>query len=79
MLLDIGMPGLDGYTLARRLQSLPCRQGMLLVALTGYGQEEDERLAQEAGFDLHRTKPLDRRALSLLLAAAQAHRKPRDA
>lgn len=79
VLLDIGMPGLDGYTLARRLQSLPCRQGMLLVALTGYGQEEDERLAREAGFDMHRTKPLDRRELGFILTAAQERRTQREA
>ncbi|HKD38383.1 MAG TPA: ATP-binding protein, partial [Pirellulales bacterium] len=57
VLMDIGLPGTDGYELARQVRSQPEFQGMLLVALTGYGQEEDQRRSQEAGFDLHLIKP----------------------
>jgi CheY-like chemotaxis protein len=65
--LDIGLPGMDGYEVAQRL-----RQGLahqpLLVALTGYGQEEDRRRSEEAGFDHHLTKPVDPELLQKLLA-----------
>jgi PAS domain S-box-containing protein len=57
MLMDIGLPGTDGYELARQVRSLPEFRDVLLVALTGYGQEEDQRRSQEAGFDLHLVKP----------------------
>jgi len=59
VLLDIGLPGLDGYQVARKLRRHPSLAGAILVALTGYGQEEDRRLAREAGFDHHLTKPVD--------------------
>lgn len=74
VILDIGMPGMDGYTLARLLADHPLRRRFLLVALTGFGQEEDARLAVEAGFDHHRTKPLDRRELTRVLDLALLHR-----
>jgi PAS domain S-box-containing protein len=68
VLLDIGMPGMDGLEVARRLrQDLGLKQ-VLLVALTGYGQEEDRRRSHEAGFDAHLVKPADVRALERLLA-----------
>ncbi|HEY2417359.1 MAG TPA: response regulator [Steroidobacteraceae bacterium] len=57
--LDIGMPGLDGYELARRIRLQPWGQAMVLVALTGWGQENDRRRSHEAGFDSHWVKPLD--------------------
>lgn len=64
--LDIGLPGLNGYELAQRLRQLPGYES-LLVALTGYGQEEDRRRALEAGFDDHMTKPVHFDALQRLL------------
>ncbi len=58
--LDIGLPGMDGYEVARRLRALPGRAGVALVALTGWGAESDRRRALDAGFDVHLTKPVDR-------------------
>ncbi|ANH67941.1 response regulator [Mitsuaria sp. 7] len=59
VLLDIGLPGLDGYEVARRLRTLPGGTDWLLIALTGYGQQDDRRRAHEAGFDVHLVKPAD--------------------
>ncbi|WP_423600816.1 response regulator [Roseateles sp. MS654] len=59
VLLDIGLPGLDGYEVARRLRGLPGGDRCLLIALTGYGQQDDRRRAHEAGFDVHLVKPAD--------------------
>jgi PAS domain S-box-containing protein len=58
VLLDIGLPGLDGYEVARRLRAEPVLEDAFLVALTGYGTAEDRRRAEAAGFDLHLTKPV---------------------
>ena len=58
-LLDIGLPGMDGYELARALRLDPALSSMVLIALTGWGQEEDKRRARDAGFDGHLTKPAD--------------------
>ncbi|MFN3653269.1 MAG: ATP-binding protein [Armatimonadota bacterium] len=66
VLLDIGLPGMDGYEVARRLRSEGYSE-MLLIALTGYGQEEDRRRALEVGFDQHMTKPVDPDALKSAL------------
>jgi PAS domain S-box-containing protein len=66
--LDIGLPGLNGYDLARRLREEPGLEGLLLVALTGYGQEGDRRRALEAGFDEHLTKPTRFDTLQRVLA-----------
>ena len=68
VLLDIGLPGLDGYQVAGRLRRRKRTAKALLVALTGYGQEEDQRLAREAGFDHHLTKPVDPLTIYELLA-----------
>jgi signal transduction histidine kinase len=57
-LVDIGLPGMDGYEVARRLRADPATQGMRLVALTGYGLLEDQQRALQAGFDLHLVKPV---------------------
>jgi signal transduction histidine kinase/ActR/RegA family two-component response regulator len=71
-ILDIGMPGLNGYEVASRIREQPWAQPMLLVALTGWGQSEDVQRAREAGFDHHMTKPVDlTRVESLLLEHAR--------
>ena len=70
-LLDIGLPGMDGYELARRLRSQPSLGRIVLVALTGWGHEEDRRRSQEAGFAHHLTKPVDLSALQELLEQFQ--------
>ena len=69
VLCDIGLPGMDGYAVARALRADPELRSAYLIALTGYGQEEDRRRAVEAGFDTHLTKPADFGALRQLLAA----------
>jgi CheY-like chemotaxis protein len=69
VVMDIGMPGLNGYDVARRLRRLPGGDRVLLIAMTGYGQDEDRRRSREAGFDYHLTKPVDPAALQALLAA----------
>jgi signal transduction histidine kinase/CheY-like chemotaxis protein len=71
VLLDIGMPGMDGYELSRRLRQEPGLEGVLLVALTGYGQEEDRRRSREATIDYHMVKPMDPEALEALLAGPE--------
>jgi CheY-like chemotaxis protein len=58
-LIDIGLPGLDGYAVARQLRAAPTGRGLRLVALTGYGEPEDRRRALAAGFDVHLVKPVD--------------------
>ena len=70
--LDIGMPGMDGYEVARRLRRHPGLENARLVALTGWGQEDDRRRSKEAGFDHHLVKPVEPTALEGLLA----HLKP---
>jgi CheY-like chemotaxis protein len=69
ILLDIGMPNMNGYEAARQIRRRPWGGGAVLVALTGWGQEEDKRQAAEAGFDHHFTKPVDLAALERLLAS----------
>ena len=69
--LDIALPdGLDGYEVARRMRADPRLRGLVLVALTGYGQDEDRRRSAEAGFDHHLVKPVDPEAVRKVLAAA---------
>jgi CheY-like chemotaxis protein len=67
-LIDIGLPEMNGYELARRFRELAGLETVFLVAITGYGGEEDQRAAQEAGFNLHFTKPIDPIRLKRLLA-----------
>jgi CheY-like chemotaxis protein len=69
--LDIGMPKMDGYELARRLRQQPGLEHVRLAALTGWGQQEDRRRTAEAGFDHHLVKPLEPEALERLLADLQ--------
>ncbi len=68
-LLDIGMPRMDGYEVARRVRANPALAGIVLVAVTGWGQESDKIRAREAGFDLHFTKPIEPEKLIELLHA----------
>ncbi|HEX8200300.1 MAG TPA: ATP-binding protein, partial [Isosphaeraceae bacterium] len=69
VLLDVGLPGMDGHEVARRLRGRP-GDGLRLVALTGYGQEEDRLRSQAAGFDDHLVKPVDPDDLKVLLERA---------
>lgn len=66
-LLDVGMPGMDGYEVARRLRREPTLRQVLLVALTGWGKDEDRQRSREAGFDHHLVKPVDLEQLQALL------------
>jgi PAS domain S-box-containing protein len=68
VLLDIGMPGMSGYEVARAIRERPRGVDALLVAVTGWGQPEDKRRAEQAGFDLHFTKPVDPARLIALFA-----------
>jgi signal transduction histidine kinase/CheY-like chemotaxis protein len=68
MIVDIGLPGMDGYEVARRVRETPGLGKVLLVALTGYGSEEDKRRAMAAGFDYHLVKPVTPEALDGLVA-----------
>lgn len=68
-LVDIGLPGLNGYEVAQTVRALPELADVRLIALTGYGQEEDRRRAKEAGFDAHLTKPVDPEELRPLLGS----------
>jgi signal transduction histidine kinase/CheY-like chemotaxis protein len=73
VLLDIGMPGMDGYEVARRIRVLPSGRTTALIALTGWGQQEDIQRCFEAGFDHHLVKPLDIDKLwNLIVGAGQA-------
>src|SRR5262249_34873246 len=67
VLLDIGMPEMDGYEVARRARQLPAGQDLTLIALTGWGQDEDRRRSSDAGIDYHLVKPVDHVALQALL------------
>ena len=67
-LIDIGLPDLDGYEVARRLRASPGGRGIGLVAITGYGQPEDQKRAFEAGFDAHLTKPVAPERLKQVMA-----------
>ena len=67
VLLDIGMPGMDGYEVAYRLRQDPALAGKIIVALTGYGQREDQERSRRAGFDYHLVKPVDMEALRRML------------
>ena len=66
-LLDIGMPRMNGYEAARRMRAEPWGRGLVIVALTGWGQEEDRRRSREAGFDVHLVKPVDPAAIEKVL------------
>ncbi|MGO4815543.1 response regulator [Cupriavidus sp. 2MCAB6] len=67
ILLDLGMPAMDGFEIARRLRAIPALQHVSLVALTGYSQLADRERTTQAGFDHHLVKPVDQDALSRIL------------
>lgn len=68
MLVDLGLPGLDGCEVARRVRAMPAGGAIVLVALTGYGRDEDRVRTRDAGFDHHMVKPVDLEALQALVA-----------
>jgi signal transduction histidine kinase/ActR/RegA family two-component response regulator len=70
ILLDIGLPGMDGYEVAARMRREEWCKNAVIVAVSGYGQDEDRRRSMEAGFDHHLIKPLDHDALLLLISPA---------
>ena len=72
-LLDVGLPGLDGYEVARRVRCDEAGRSVRLVALTGYGRPEDQRRSQEVGFDAHLVKPVDAVHLAVAISAAGSH------
>jgi CheY-like chemotaxis protein len=72
VLLDIGMPKLNGYDAARQIRRQPWGKNMILIALTGWGQEDDRRRSHEAGFDQHLVKPVEPVSLEKLLGSIQA-------
>jgi PAS domain S-box-containing protein len=72
VLLDIGLPGLDGYQVAAQLRKEGCGSTTRIIAITGYGHEEDRRRSREAGFDHHLVKPIDFKSLVTLLAQSAA-------
>jgi CheY-like chemotaxis protein len=76
-IVDIGLPDIDGYEVARRVRALG--RPISLIALTGYGQEGDQRRAYEAGFDLHLTKPVEAQVLREALAVLTAKMRALDA
>jgi PAS domain S-box-containing protein len=75
VLLDLGMPGMNGYMVAGRIRQDPRHQNLTLIALTGYGQEQDVQRSRAAGFNHHLTKPADMDALMALLVSVAPHAK----
>ena len=75
VLLDIGLPGVDGYQVAERIRAEPGNQEALIVAVSGYGQEEHRLRSKSAGFDYHIVKPLDPVVLTSLLASLRSYRQ----
>ena len=70
-LLDIGLPDMDGYALARRLRAQDTSGNLQLVAMTGYGRAEDRAAARDAGFDVHLVKPAEADELARVLATGK--------
>ncbi|PYQ66531.1 MAG: hypothetical protein DMF53_03455 [Acidobacteria bacterium] len=71
VLLDIGLPGMDGYEVARQMRALPAGRNALIVAVTGYGRNSDRLQSQEAGFDHHLVKPVQPEVLQELIASVK--------
>jgi signal transduction histidine kinase/ActR/RegA family two-component response regulator len=78
VLLDIGLPGMNGYEVAKRLRANPENEGLVLAAVTGYGQEEDVRRSREAGFDYHLTKPLATSTLTAFVSSPPSSLRTQD-
>jgi CheY-like chemotaxis protein len=74
MLLDIGMPGMDGLEVARRARQRPDSRDLTVIALSGWGQDEDRRRSREAGVDYHMVKPVDLDELGRWLTALAPQR-----
>ena len=72
ILLDISMPGMNGYETCRQLRANPRSAGAYIVALTGWGQDQDKLIAMKSGFNAHLTKPADLELLAKLIAEASA-------
>ena len=71
--LDIGLPGMDGYEVAERLRELPQAKDAVLIAITGYGQDDDRQRSRRAGIDHHLVKPVAPDALRNLIDSLQVH------
>jgi DNA-binding response OmpR family regulator len=74
VLLDIGLPVMNGLEVCRRIREQSWSDGKIVIALTGWGQEEDRRKSKDAGFDGHMVKPVDYAALMALLGAVEGDR-----
>jgi CheY-like chemotaxis protein len=74
ILCDIGLPGIDGYEVARQLRREPWITQVRLIAVSGYGQDDDRRRAREAGFDYHLVKPVQPETLLALLDSIRSER-----
>jgi CheY-like chemotaxis protein len=72
-LIDVGLPGIDGYEMARRVRAALGKERMILIALTGYGSPEDRRRSKAAGFDVHLVKPLNPSLLDQVLVGEKAN------
>lgn len=77
IVLDIGLPGLDGYQVARHIRSSPELKGIVLIALTGHGRDADRERSSQAGFDHHFVKPTDPNTLCDVLSRYAATRRHR--
>ena len=75
VILDVGLPGMDGYAVASRLRQALGVDGIFLIALTGYAQPEDRRRAFDSGFDAHLAKPINYSSLSSLLSQGHVRRE----
>ena len=74
LLLDIGLPKLNGYEVCRRIREQSWGKDVMLIAITGWGQDDDRRRSKEAGFDHHMVKPVDPQFLMKILAGLEAGR-----
>ena len=72
VMCDIGLPGIDGYAVSRALREMPELKDTFLIAITGYGREEDQGRGRDAGFDIHLTKPIDLEQLQNILAQLES-------
>ncbi len=72
VLLDIGLPGMDGYEVAQKMRALPGLRDIRIIAVTGYGRSDDRMRARDAGFDDHLTKPVEYAVLERTLTSLRA-------